>query len=116
MNNKMQKYKQIAFSFEFPLNHKVVRNGRIVNEFIGNLLVQGFANKLNGTALDPLDEQFKVDVDWIFWNGTDIQPVLQVTSLHEDIKEAALQHASGLDYRPLTHTSLLTIFANNLTA
>ena len=32
------------FDFQFPLNHKIVRNLKIVNEHIGDLQVEGSAS------------------------------------------------------------------------
>lgn len=104
-----------SFSFLFPITQKVVRNLRIVHEHVGNLLVEGSASRFkNACKTDPLDEQYKVEIDFIKWEGTDIKPVLEVTELYQDIWEAAYQHASGLDYTGLTHREMLTVFANNL--
>ena len=90
------------FDFQFPLNHKIVRNLKIVNEHIGNLQVEGSAS-LNASVsvLSHLDERYSVDIDFVKWNGTDIKPVLELTGLMEDIQEAALRHCVSLFQNPL---------------
>lgn len=91
-----------SFEFSFPLNHKIVRNLKIVNEHIGDLQVEGSA------SLDPsvgilshLDERYTVDIDFVKWNGTDIKPVLELTGLMDDIQEAALRYSVSLFQNPL---------------
>jgi len=90
------------FDFQFPLNHKIVRNLKIVNEHIGDLQVEGSAS-LNASVsvLSHLDERYSVDIDFIKWNGTDIKPVLELTGLMDDIQEAALRHCVSLFQNPL---------------
>ena len=85
------------FGFPFPLNHKIVRNLKIVNEHIGDLQVEGSAS-LNSSVsiLSHLDERYSVDIDFVKWNGTDIKPVLELTGLMDDIQEAALRHCVSL--------------------
>lgn len=84
------------FQFSFPLNHKVVRNLKIVNEHVGDLQVEGSVTiNANASVLSHLDERFAVDVDYIKWNGTDIKPVLELTGLMEDVQEAALRHCAA---------------------
>jgi hypothetical protein len=85
------------FEFRFPLNHKIVRNLKIVNEHIGDLQVEGSAS-LNPSVstLSHLEERYSVDVDFVKWNGTDIKPVLELTGLIDDIQEAALRHCVTL--------------------
>jgi len=90
------------FDFHFPLNHKIVRNLKIVNEHVGDLQVEGSAS-LNASVsvLSHLDERYSVDIDFVKWNGTDIKPVLELTSLMDDIQEAALRHCVSLFQNPL---------------
>jgi hypothetical protein len=85
------------FDFQFPLNHKIVRNLKIVNEHIGDLQVEGSAS-LNSSVsiLSHLEERYSVDIDFVKWNGTDIKPVLELTGLMDDIQEAALRHCVSL--------------------
>ena len=90
------------FDFQFPLNHKIVRNLKIVNEHIGDLKVEGSAS-LNPSVsiLRHLDERYTVDIDFVMWNVTDIKPVLELTGLMDDIQEAALRHCVSLFQNPL---------------
>lgn len=85
------------FDFSFPLQHKIVRDLKIVNEHIGDLHVEGSA-ALNASVsiLSHLDERYSVDIDFVRWNGTDIKPVLELTGLMDDIQEAALRHCASL--------------------
>lgn len=93
----MMKNVKKEFSFTFPLNHKVVRNLKIVNEHVGDLTIEGFATFHSGVSiLNPLDERYAVDIDFIKWNGTDVKAVLELTDLIDDIHEAALRHCSHL--------------------
>lgn len=91
-----------SFDFIFPLNHKVVRNLKIVNEHIGDLHVEGSVS-LNSSVslLSQLDERYTVDIDFVKWNGTDIKPVLELTGLLDDVQEAALRHCVSLFESPL---------------
>jgi hypothetical protein len=85
------------FRFQFPLNHKIVRNLRIVNEHIGDLAIEGSASfNPNVSILSHLDERYEVDIDFIKWNGTDIKPVLELTGLMDDVQEAALRYCVSL--------------------
>jgi hypothetical protein len=85
------------FTFQFPLNHKIVRDLRIVNEHVGDLVVEGAASfNPSATILSHLEERYEVDIDFIKWNGTDIRPVLELTGLADDIHEAALRHCVAL--------------------
>lgn len=85
------------FQFHFPLNHKIVRNLRLVNEHVGDLLVEGSASfNPSVSALSHLDERYEVDIDFIKWNGTDIKPVLELTGMTDDIQDAALRYCASL--------------------
>lgn len=85
------------FRFPFPLNHKIVRDLRLVNEHVGDLMVEGSASFNPAvSALSHLDERYAVDIDYIRWNGTDIKPVLELTGLADDIHEAALRYCASL--------------------
>lgn len=92
----MKKVKK-EFSFRFPLNHKIVRNLRIVNEHVGDLQVEGFVSfDPSVSLLSHLEERYAVDIDFIRWNGTDIKPVLELTGLLDDIQDAALRYSATL--------------------
>jgi hypothetical protein len=85
------------FDFSFPLQHKIVRNLKIVNEHVGDLQIEGSASvNPSVSILSHLDERYSVDIDFVKWNGTDIKPVLELTGLMEDIQEAALRHCIAL--------------------
>lgn len=85
------------FDFQFPLNHKIVRNLKIVNEHIGDLQIEGSAAvNPSVSVLSHLDERYTVDIDFVKWNDTDIKPVLELTGLMEDIQEAALRYCASL--------------------
>ena len=80
------------FRFYFPLKHKVVRDLKIVTEYVGDLAVEG-VGYFNPTAsrLDIFD-RYAVDIDFVRWNGTDIKPVLEVTGGMEEIIEASIRY------------------------
>lgn len=85
------------FEFQFPLTHKIVRNLRIVNEHVGNLAVEGVVCfDPSVSVLSHLEERYVLDIDFVKWNGTDIKPVLELTSLMDDIHEATLRYCAGL--------------------
>jgi hypothetical protein len=85
----------INFDFQFPLQHKIVRNLKIVNEHVGDLQVEGSARSNPSVSiLSHLDERYTVDIDFVKWNGTDIKPVLELTGLMDEIHEAALRHCA----------------------
>ena len=79
------------FSFSYPLKHKVVRNLKIVTEHVGDLTIEG-TGTFNPKA-SPMDvyDRYRVDIDFVKWNGTDIKPVLEVTGGLEEIEEAAIR-------------------------
>lgn len=110
----MQTYKK-NFDFKFPLNHKVVRNLKIVNEHVGNLTVQGSASK-NANESRLSSERFTIDIDFVKWNGTDIKPVLEMTALMDDIHDATEKYVAALFSQPMTHGEMMVVFTNNLTA
>jgi hypothetical protein len=91
------------FEFRFPLQHKIVRNLKIVNEHVGDLQVEGSV-QLNPSVsiLSHLDERYTVDIDFVKWNGTDIKPVLELTGMMDEIQEAALRHCVMLFENTLT--------------
>jgi hypothetical protein len=91
------------FEFRFPLQHKIVRNLKIVNEHVGDLQVEGSV-QLNPSVsiLSHLDERYTVDIDFVKWNGTDIKPVLELTGMMDEIQEAALRHCVSLFENTLT--------------
>src|SRR5215210_5775860 len=84
-----------AFSFHYPLKHKVVRDLKIVTEHIGDLEVEGVGYfNPSASALDIFD-RYNVDIDFVKWNGADIKPVLEVTGAMEEIQEAAIRYFAG---------------------
>lgn len=85
------------FDFQFPLNHKIVRNLKIVNEHVGDLQIEGSASiNPSISILSHLDERYAVDIDFVKWNGTDIKSVLELTGLMDDIQEATLRYCVSL--------------------
>ena len=97
--HKSEKMKRVTkeFQFPFPLNHKIVRDLRLVNEHVGDLVVEGSASfNPSVSPLSHLDERYEVDIDFIRWNGTDIKPVLELTGLADDIQDAALRYCASL--------------------
>jgi len=85
------------FDFTFPLQHKIVRDLKIVNEHVGDLQVEGSVLiNPSVSVLSHLDERYAIDIDFIKWNGTDIKPVLELTGLMDDIQEAALRYCASL--------------------
>jgi hypothetical protein len=110
----VNKVNQKSFQFSFPLSHTIVKDLKIQREHIGSLEVEGFYS-LNKNESVLSDERFTIDIDFVRWRGKDIKPVLELTSLMDDVQEAAIKHISNLqDVTPLTHNDLLNIFANNL--
>ena len=80
------------FRFYFPLKHKVVRDLKIVTEYIGDLSVEGVGYfNPSASRLDIFD-RYAVDIDFVRWNGTDIKAVLEVTGGMEDIIEASVRY------------------------
>ena len=83
---------QQIFSFHYPLKHKVVRDLKIITEHIGDLEVEGVGYfNPSASALDIFD-RYNVDIDFVKWNGADIEPVLEVTGAIEEIQEAATRY------------------------
>jgi hypothetical protein len=81
-----------AFSFRFPLKHKVVRDLRIVTEHVGDLVVEGIGYLDPSASRLDIFDRYSVDIDFVRWNGTDIRPVLEVTGAMDEIIEAAVRH------------------------
>jgi hypothetical protein len=81
------------FEFAFPLNHKVVRDLRIITEHVGDLIISGTAY-CNTYESIISEDRYSVDIDFIKWNGTDVKPVLEVIGDMNEIAEAALRHAA----------------------
>jgi hypothetical protein len=79
------------FTFHYPLKQKVVRDLKIVTEYVGDLAVEGIGYfDPNASVLDIFD-RFSVDIDFVKWNGTDIKRVLEITGGMEPITEAAVR-------------------------
>ncbi len=93
----MRKVKR-EFSFSYPLQHKVVKNLRIVTEHIGDLVVEGVGYFNPASSRLDIADRYSVDIDFVKWNGTDIKPVLEVTGGMEEIIEASIRYfASAFD-------------------
>lgn len=83
------------FRFYFPLKHKVVRDLKIVTEYVGDLEVEGVGYfDPSASRLDIFDH-YSVDVDFVRWNGTDIKPVLEITGGMEEIIEASVRYLAN---------------------
>lgn len=94
------------FDFSFPLNHKIVRNLKIVNEHIGDLHVEGSAlSNASVSVLSHLEERYTVDIDFVKWNGADIKPVLELMGMMDDIQEATLRYIASLFQNPLSQAA-----------
>jgi hypothetical protein len=78
-------------TFLYPLTKQVVRNCRIVNDRLGDLIVTYTGKKVKGTnSQDPIDEQFKVDICSVTLNGNEIpSAILTYTELYQELEEAA---------------------------
>ena len=93
MNSRISK----AFRFSYPLQHKVVRNCRLVSEHVGDLMVEGMGYyNPQVSLLDTDNNRYDADIDFVKWNGTDIRPVLELSGMMDDITEAAVRYAAAL--------------------
>lgn len=91
----MSKLKQ-DFFFNYPLKHKVVRDLKLVTEYVGDLVVMATGTLDSSySRLDP-EERYSVDIDTVSWNGTDIRAVLEVTGTIDEIEEAAVRYFADL--------------------
>jgi hypothetical protein len=80
------------FLFHYPLKQQMVRNLRIVTEHIGDLEVEGIGYFNPSASVLNSSERFRVDIDSVKWQGTDIRPVLELAGIMDDISEAAIRH------------------------
>jgi hypothetical protein len=80
-----------AFTFHYPLKHKVVRDLKIVTDHVGDLVVEGVGYFDPSASVLDIFDRYQVDIDLVKWNGTDIRPVLEVTGAMEEIQEAAVR-------------------------
>jgi hypothetical protein len=80
-----------SFAFHYPLKHKVVRNLKIVTEYVGDLEVEGVGYFNPSASVLDIFDRYTVDIDLVKWNGTDIKPVLEVTGAMDEITEAAIR-------------------------
>jgi hypothetical protein len=80
------------FTFHYPLKHKVVRDLKIVTEYVGELVVEGTGYFNPSASVLDIFDRYTVDIDFVKWNGTDIKPVLEVTGAMDDIIEAAIRY------------------------
>jgi hypothetical protein len=79
------------FTFHYPLKQKVVRDLKIVTEYVGDLEVEGIGYFDPAASVLDIFDRYSVDIDFIKWNGTDIKPVLEITGGMEPITEAAVR-------------------------
>jgi len=79
------------FTFQYPLNHKVVRDLKIVTEHVGDLVVEGIGYFDPSASVLDIFERYSVDIDFVKWNETDIKPVLEVTGAMDDVLEASIR-------------------------
>jgi hypothetical protein len=91
----MRKEKK-EFHFNYPLQHKVVKNLKIVTEHVGDLMIDGVGYFNPSASRLDITDRYAVDIDFVKWNGTDIKPVLEVTGQMEDIEEAAVRYFAGI--------------------
>jgi hypothetical protein len=84
------------FEFTYPLRHKIIRDLKIVIEEVGELTISGTAYCNTSVPKNDPYERYGVDIDFIKWQGIDIQPVLEVTGALDEIVEAAIRHTSTL--------------------
>lgn len=91
----LQKVRQ-DFIFNYPLKHKVVRDLRIVTEYVGDLEIIGTGTLDKNFSRMEADERYTVDIDFVKWNGTDIQPVLDMMHQMDEIHEAAVRYFADL--------------------
>lgn len=91
----MQQIKR-EFSFPYKLTHKVVRDLKLQDETIGELMVDcvGFFNP-NVSPIDVHD-RYSVEIDFIRWNGTDIKAVCDFFDATSDILDAATRYFANL--------------------
>jgi hypothetical protein len=89
------------FIISYPLQHKVVRDLKIVTETVGELTLKGTAYFNPSAPVLDLFERYAVDIDFVEWNGQDIKAVLLVTGALEDIEEYATRKAALL-FHPQT--------------
>jgi hypothetical protein len=80
------------FSFIYPLQHKVVRDLKIITEQAGILEVEGVGYFDPSASVLDIFDRFAVDIDQVKWKGNDIKTVLEITGGLEEITEAALRH------------------------
>jgi hypothetical protein len=84
------------FEITYPLKHKVVRDLRIVIETVGYLKVVGVAYCDTSVPKTNVFDRYNVDVDYMNWNGVDVQPVLEVTGGHEEVVEYVIERVAEL--------------------
>ena len=91
----MHKLKK-EFIFHYPLKHKVVKDLKIVTEYVGDLVIEGVG--YFDPSASPIDvfDRYSVDLEFVRWNGTDIKPVMEVTGTIEDVEEAAIRYFANL--------------------
>jgi hypothetical protein len=79
------------FTFHYPLNHKVVRDLKIVTEHVGDLIVEGTGYFDPSASVLDIFERYSVDIDFVKWKDTDIKPVLEVTDAMDEVVEASIR-------------------------
>lgn len=81
-------------TFIYPLTQQVVRNLRIQNDHLGDLIVTYIGKKVKGTtSQDPIDEQYRIDICSVSLANQEIPTaILTYTRLIEELEEAALNN------------------------
>lgn len=81
-------------NISYPLYQKVVRDLKIVTDHVGDLKVMGLAY-FNAGETDFF-QRYDFDIDSITWNGADIKPVLELTSLIDEINDFIYKTVASL--------------------
>ncbi len=84
------------FTFHYRLQHKIVRDLKLVTEYVGDVVIEGTGFLDLQASAPSLIDSCSVDIDFVKWNGTDIKPVLEVLGNMEDMEQAAVRYAAGL--------------------
>lgn len=84
------------FNISYPLYRKVVKDLKIVTEKVGTLQVTGTGYNDTNTPNIDVFEKYSVDIDFVYWNGTDIKEVLDYTDGLEEVEEYCIKYVARL--------------------
>lgn len=84
------------FEITYPLNHKVIRDLRVVSEHVGDLVVTGTAYCDPTVLKTEVNDRYSIDIDFVKWNGTDIKTVLEATGTMDDIDDFCFRKVASL--------------------